>query len=162
MEYLRLLFISSLFFNVEMMKVNILNKSPSNLLEYRLPTEIKCRHYDINITIPSMPFSTNFYGIRVRYYIEVHKIIKSISLHYNLQSVENINTEKIILSATEKRFMPNHIVFSNITEMLVLYFSSEISPGSYIFELNLQDKLNNGNLPGFSKIVLNVNEDHLM
>lgn len=155
MERLKLLFISVLFFKVAIAQVYITNNCVSDLSNYRLPEgKLYCGHYNVKLILPTKPDVQNYYYVDTTYYIEVFTIIDNISLHYNFQSeLDEMRTRlwSFIIHPPYDVNFAIHYNYCPESQILTIYFLTEIYPGNYTLELKTKNLFTTDNASGLSK-----------
>lgn len=158
-EYLKLLIISCLLFNVAM-AMQWQKATASCSSEYHLPVTITdCQHYDIRI-MPSLisnhhDYDNHYYG-DISYTIKIYRITRSISLHASSELYIS-NTTSLVQYSPHMILTPVKYFYCNKTEILMIVFDSELSPGKYALNLRFTGMLTTPYENGFTSITYTDN-----
>ncbi|XP_032664605.1 aminopeptidase N-like [Odontomachus brunneus] len=165
MEYLKLLVISCLLFNVAM-AIQWKKTAANCSSDYRLPAVADCYHYIVRI-MPSKVLDydyDSFYHGDVTYLINIHQITKNISLH--VLSEMQLTDISLVQQSPNITYIPVKFFYCEETEILTIIFDSELSHGEYMLKLKFTNILVSPYSNGFSVIKyrdnIGIEKKHVM
>lgn len=148
MAILKLLINISLIFTVTVALPVDKNSSNDSHINYRLPDNVAPVHYNIKL-IPYIEEDNFTFDGESSINITIHRMTQNLSLHALELTIDEAATS--LLDNNRIVYMPATYNYDNVTQILVLHFNDELSPGNYTLKMRYVGILNN-DLQGFFRI----------
>lgn len=123
-------------------------------VNYRLPDNVTPVYYDLKL-IPYIEEGNFTFDGESSINITIHRITQNLSLHVLELTIDEAATS--LLDNDDIVYTPAMYNYDNITQILVLHFDDELSPGNYTLKMRYVGILND-DLQGFFRTSY-VNEE---